>query len=301
MSKKERIVDVVLTKLAVGYRNPAYVGTRLFPIVKVDKEGVKIPKFGKEAFKIYKTLRAAGGSTNLYRLDGVTTQDVVLQEHDFGVPIDYRDKKESLFNEERRAVFVGGKAIDNELEMTIANIAQNASNYSASHKKALSNTTCWDQSAGHPVADIVAAMSKIRQDVGVKPNRMLVGAEAWDILKEHSEILAKIKHTQNAVATEELVASIFGLEEVVVGEAIYDDNGTMKDIWGDNVILAYVPKEAESYDEPAAGYTLQMEGFRYVDKYDAEGGKIEIVRTTDMFEVAQTGQDAMYLISNIKK
>lgn len=298
---EERRVNVVLTKLAVGYRNPKFVGTELFPTVKVEKEGLKIPKFGKEAFRRYKTLRAVGGDTNLYSLEGMTTIDVVLQEYDFGVPIDYRTQKEALFNEQKRALHVGTKAIDNELEIQIATIAQNPSNYSASHKKALSNTTCWDQSAGHPVADIVAAMDKVSEDVGVEPNVMLVGAEAWTVLKEHSEILGKIKHTQNAVATEELVASIFGLKKVVVGKAIYEDGGTMKRIWGDNVILAYVPEDGGSYDEPAAGYTLQMQGYRFVDEYDVPGNKVHIVRTTDMFQPALVGADAMYLISNIKK
>jgi hypothetical protein len=33
-----------------------------FPFVPVDKEGGKIPKFGKEAFKIYNTERACGPS-----------------------------------------------------------------------------------------------------------------------------------------------------------------------------------------------------------------------------------------------
>lgn len=299
--KEDRLVNVVLTKLATGYHNPSCVGTKLFPVVPVEKEGNIIPKFGKEAFKVYKTLRAPGGHTNLYKLDGAKTLDVVLQEHDFGVPMDKRTKKESLFNEEKRAAFTGTKVIELEREIEIAGIAQDAANYASSHKKALTNTSCWDQTGGDPVGDIEAAKEKIRTDVGIRPNLMLVGAEAWSVLKEHKAVLEKIKYVQKGVATPELVASLFDFDEVVVGDAIYDDNGTMKDVWKDNVILAYVPTKAESYFEPAAGYVLQMEGHPYVDIYDAEGNKIQVVRTTDMYKTALVGPDAMYLISNIKK
>lgn len=301
MSKAERLVNVVLTKIATGYKNAACIGTKLFPVVPVEKEGNIIPKFGKDAFRLYKTLRAPGGSTNLYKLEDVTTQDVVLQEHDFGVPVDYRTKKESMFNEERRAVFTGRKAIELELEVEIANIAQNASNYSASNKKALTTTACWDQTNGNPIGDIEAAKEAIRTAIGIRPNTMIIGAEAWSVLKNHASIMEKIKYVQKGVATPELVASIFDLDEVVVGDAVYDNKGTMTDIWKDNVILAYVPKQAESYDEPAAGYVLRMEGHPFVDTYEAEGGKVEIVRTTDNYKAALVGADAMYLISNIKK
>ena len=52
-----RVVDPVLTNLAIGYSNTQTVGEVLCPFVEVEKEAGKIPKFGKEAFKIsYTTL-----------------------------------------------------------------------------------------------------------------------------------------------------------------------------------------------------------------------------------------------------
>ena len=59
-----RVVDPVLTNLSVGYSNADLVGDVLFPFVPVDKEGGKIPKFGKEAFKIYNTERALRARSN---------------------------------------------------------------------------------------------------------------------------------------------------------------------------------------------------------------------------------------------
>ena len=56
--KQLRIVDPVLTNIARGYRNAQFIGEALFPVVSVDKEGATIPKFGKEAFRLWETERA---------------------------------------------------------------------------------------------------------------------------------------------------------------------------------------------------------------------------------------------------
>jgi hypothetical protein len=52
-----RVVDPVLTEVARGYSNPAFVGSGLFPYVPVGVRGGKIVQFGKEAFRLYNTAR----------------------------------------------------------------------------------------------------------------------------------------------------------------------------------------------------------------------------------------------------
>jgi hypothetical protein len=73
------------------------------------------------------------------------------------------------------------------------------------------------------------------------------------------------------------------------------------DIWSDNVVVAYVPKAntdvPRSYYEPAFGYTLRKKGNPMVDSY-TEGGKVEIVRNTDIFIPKVVGSDAGYLIND---
>lgn len=45
--KGKRVVDPVLTSIARGYKNAAFIGERIFPVVLTDKEGVRVPTFGK--------------------------------------------------------------------------------------------------------------------------------------------------------------------------------------------------------------------------------------------------------------
>ncbi|OLZ70244.1 hypothetical protein BS642_21125, partial [Chromobacterium violaceum] len=59
--KRLRIVDPVLTNLARGYRNAAYIGENLFPLAPMEKEAGIIPLFGKEAFLLWETERAIRG------------------------------------------------------------------------------------------------------------------------------------------------------------------------------------------------------------------------------------------------
>jgi len=59
-----RIVDPVLTTIARGYKNAQLISEALFPVAPMDKEGGKVPQFGKEAFRIYKTERAPRADSN---------------------------------------------------------------------------------------------------------------------------------------------------------------------------------------------------------------------------------------------
>lgn len=299
---KLRIVNPVLTELAAGYKNATCVGTELFPVVPVEKEAAIIPKFGKEAFKLYKTSRAPGAKSNRVKHDPAETVDVVLREHDLTDPIDYREDEESLFNEQERAVNFTSDALDLQIEKEIADLVQDPSTYTADHKKALTNTSCWDQSNGKPVADIKEGIQTIRKAIGRKPNTLFLGADTFAILQENEAILEKLKYTKEGVVTEEDLARIFKIEKVVVGEAIWeDDNGTSHDVWGDVAILAYVARDSKSPYTPTAGYLLRKKGYRIVDSWTEEGGKIINVRTTDIRKPVLVGADAMYLISNTKK
>ncbi|MBR6421944.1 major capsid protein [bacterium] len=296
-----RIVDPVLTEYATGYRNEEFIAGKVFPEVYVKKEGGIIPKFTKEIFKIYDTFRAPGANSNLYRMDDLNTVEFVLQEHDLAIPIDRREFSEADYDLQFQAVEDGLNAIDLKLEKEVADICQNADNYAASHKKALATTTCWSESTGDPIADIAAAREVIRQDTGRYPNTLVLGASTFATLENNSKILDRIKYTQLGVTTEELLSKVFKVDTVIVGKAVYDNGTTQADVWGDVAILAHVARESRSFRTPNAGYILRKEGYKQVDKYETEGGKIINIRTTDIRTAKIVGADAMYLISNTVK
>jgi len=146
------------------------------------------------------------------------------------------------------------------------------------------------------------AKEAIRKKIAQRPNVCVIGASAYSALKEHPAVLDRIKYTQSAVVTTELLRQLLDFQELYVGDAVYaDDSDSFNDIWSDNVIIAFVPSASEgvprSYYQPAFAYTLRKKNNPVVDTY-TEGGKVEIIRDTDIFVPKVVGSDAGYLIND---
>jgi hypothetical protein len=115
-------------------------------------------------------------------------------------------------------------------------------------------------------------------------------------------ILDRIKYTEHSVMSEELLRQLLDFPNLYVGKAVFvNDAGLFVDVWQDNMILAYVPEQnqnvARNVYEPSFAYTLRKSGFPVVDKY-VEGGKVSIVRNTDIFVPKIVGPDAAFLIKD---
>lgn len=300
---KLRVVDPVLTNLAVGYTNAQLVGDQLMPFVLVDKEGGKIPLFGKEHFKIYNTERALRAKSNRINPEDIGGVDVALDEHDLEYPIDYREDAESAFPLQARATNTVVEGIRLRHEKMVADISQNPASYAASNKIALSGSSCFSETASDPEGVVSDAKAAIRSKVVREPNTMVIGYDSWRLLKKHPQLKAILSDTRPRLVQLNDLREIFEIENIVVGRAVMaNDAGVTSDIWGDNIVLAYVPGAGggqRSPYEPSYGYTLRKKGNPVVDTR-TEDGKIELVRNTDIFRPFLLGADAGYLISNTR-
>jgi hypothetical protein len=296
-----RVVDPVLTEIARGYENAEFVSELLFPVAPMSKEAGKIPQFGKEAFKIYNTERALRAKSNRVSPEGRSTIDVVLEEHDLEYPVDYREAEEDMFNAEENATLVATGGIQLRREKMAADLARNAANYAASNKITLAGASQFTDAASDPIGVIETGKEAVRAKIAKRPNVMIMGAASYKTLKDHGKLLERIKYSQTGVVTVDLMKAIFGIPNIAVGEAVSsDDAGVLSDVWGDDIVLAYVPqldKSKRSRFNPSYGYTLRKRGQPVVDKYD-ESGKVRLVRSTDLFKVVQVGAEAGYLIKD---
>ncbi len=228
---------------------------------------------------------------------------MVLEEHDIEYPIDYRESDEDMFNLERHATSVTMEVIRLRHEKECADLAQNSSNYPTGNKIVLSGASQFtDYANSDPIGVIDDGKEAIRRKIGRRPNTMVMGAATYMVLKEHPQLLDKIKYSMRGVVTVELMREIFGIERIFVGEAIYaQDDGTFVDLWGDNIILAWVPvrpSDQRNVYEPSFGYTPRKRGMPETDTYDENGGKLHVVRTTDIFKAVIVGAEAGYLIED---
>ncbi|EJB1248267.1 hypothetical protein MUH72_000191 [Salmonella enterica] len=312
--KGKRVVDPVLTNIARGYKNAAFIGERIFPIVETDKEGVTVPTFGKTAFVEFETQRAVGADSNVLVREKTGSLDLVLNEHDLAAPVDYREKAESMFNEESKAIRRVTNGVNLKRELYAARLAQDPKVYVQGSVKALAAAERWGGGKGDPIGVIEAGIEAVRNKTGLRPNLMTMGASVMALLKFHPAIQAAIGANERKRITLEILKDLFQVEDVVVGEPVsmasmkdaQDKDKTPSDIWADNLMLHYVGKPqpgttSADENEPSFGYTLRRKGMPVADKYDGAGGKVNYCRYTDIYKVAVVGGDAGYLISNIMK
>lgn len=298
-----RIVDPVLTSVAQGYSNNELVGKLLFPTVPVAARGGKILQFGKEGFMLHATGRAPGANTKRVAF-GYQGKPYTLESHSLEgiVP------RETMQEGQVPGIDQGSLALKNtqdvialRLEKQQADTARDASKYSSSNKITLSGTSQFSDKNSDPIGVVEAAKGAVRKKTGKRPNVSVMSAAVFDALKIHPQIVERMKYTGRDVATVELLASLFGLAQIAVGEAVFaDDNGEFFDVWGKDMILAYVELGSMAdMGKPSYGYTYQLQGYPEVEEtYFERNIKSWVYPVTDEVAPVIAGADAGYLISN---
>ena len=263
-------INPILTSIVQGYKDPALVGEALFPRVPVTTTGGQVLEFGKESFKEYNTRRAPGSSVKRMTF-GFLGKPYALENHALESPVPRESQRDA---ETTPHIDLGKKASEmvmqihlRELEIAQAAIACNSDNYDADHKLALTGSAQWTNPDSNPKKDIEDAKEAIRATVGIRPNVLLLSAKACIALKDHPKLIERFKYTTHETITTGMLASLFEIPKIVVGESVFaNEKEEFVDIWGNNAILAYVPTSPSSNGEPSYGYTYTMEGHPLVEE-----------------------------------
>lgn len=304
-TSQARVTDPVLTTVAQGYTNGGMVGMALFPAVPVQARGGKILTFGQEDFRLYSSLRVPGANTKRVSF-GHTSGSYALENHSLEgvVPFELMDDAARV-----PGIDLGSSAVRKvqnvialRLEKAQADIATTAGSYAAANKVTLSGTSQWSDYTGtsKPPADIETAKEAVRAQTGRRANTVVMGAAVWGKLKEHPLVVDRIKFTGRDSATPDLVAQLFGVQRVLVGDAIYEnDAGTKVDVWGKFVVVAYTELgSVADMGAPTYGYTYRLGGYPLVEEpYQDRNTKSWIYPVTDEVAPVMAGASAGYLIS----
>jgi len=299
-----RVVDPILTTVAQGYKNGRMVADALFPVVPVDQRGGKILEFGKEDFEMYNTARAPGSNTKRVQF-GHLGLPYALEQHSLEgkVPLEHLQEANQVpgIDLGRGAVTKTQNIILLTNEYQAATIARTAANYAATNKTVLAGTSRWDDYASgvsDPAADIDAAVEAIRAQVGMRPNTVVLSPKAFKAAKRHPKIIDRVKYTSRDSLTLEMLADLFDVERVVSGDAIYNNAGTMTDVWGKDVVVAYTEvATADDGGVPSFGYTYRLRGNPMVEMaYQDRNAKSWIYPVTDERVPVIAAAAAGYLI-----
>lgn len=151
-----------------------------------------------------------------------------------------------------------------------------------------------------PIAFVDARKREIKLSGRRTPNKMVLGYDTFNALKEHPDLLERVKYTGStanpAQVTEHVLSELFGVEELLVLDATYNaaEEGQPDNMQficePDGMLLTYVTKTPQ-LDEPSAGYifTWDMLGngnYMATDQFEGEGGThsefMEGLLSTDM-------------------
>lgn len=146
---------------------------------------------------------------------------------------------------------------------------------------------------------------EIRREGRRRPNKLALGMDVFVALKNNTAIKERIKYsgtTQNpAIVTESVLAQVFGVDQVIVLDATYNDAkigepDNMKYVCDSKgALLLYAP-DTPQIDMPSAGYifTWRLDGGNYiaVKTYEGEAGThTELIEGILAYDMKKTSDD----------
>jgi len=302
-----RVIDPVLTTVARGYQHPDAVGGHLFPDVDVPARGGKVIEFDKTDFKKFNTVRAPGAKMEEVQF-GHVGKDYAINDHGITgkTPIELMEEASAVPGSElgKRAATGALNILALEKEREQAKLATTAANFDAAHVSALAGNSRWDNAASDPSQDIAAGVEKIRSAIGMRPNTAIIGGKVYDkALKHHPKIIDRIKHTSRDSVTAEILATLWDIKKVWIGDMIaFDDDGeTPEDVWGENVVLAYTQQGTiMDFGQPSFGFTYKLAGTPMVEMpYYKDDVRSWMHPVVVCYKAAIAGKDAGYLIRDV--
>lgn len=129
----------------------------------------------------------------------------------------------------------------------------------------------WNLATSTPIQDISNAAVKMASVTGYKPNTLVLSPAAFYALKNHEDILDRIKYTQKGIVTADLLATLFEVDRVfvawgVVNSAAKGAADNVDFIFGKHALLCYSnPRPA--LRKPSAGYVFAWTGLEGSGSY----------------------------------
>lgn len=245
----------------------AFVGLRAFPNLPVAKQSDLYYEFDRDDFFRDEAEERADGTESSGGSFTVSTNPYFARvwAHHKDVTDRQRANQDSPIKLDQSATqYVTHKLIIRRERQFVTNL------FSASVWTAYTDPAVdWSAAVSNPITDVRDAIREVHENTGFRPNKMLLGRQAYDTLLDNDEILSRISGgaTTNIPAQVQrtLIASLFELEAIFVMDGVVTT--TVKGaatparsfIGGDNVLIYYAPNSV-SLDEPTAGLQFSWTG-----------------------------------------
>lgn len=293
-------VNRPLSNISIGFQNGMYIAQEVLPVVQVEKKSDVYFSFDKASWYRDRAKPRAPG-TRAQRGDYAITTASYLCVSDAlakGIPDEVRENVDDPLRPDVEATEFVSDALLLGLEIRVADLVTASGNWS----QAASPATQWDSDTSDPVGDVDTAVNGVVSRIGRLPNIGVISWDIWRNLKQHPDLLDRVKYTKPGAPIELTdIAQWFNLERVLLGTAIKNTAQeeaaeSMSYVWGENMWVGYVPPTA-ALMTPAAGYTLVW-GNRTVSRFREDQEKQDVVEAEWYTDELVTASDAGGVVYN---
>ncbi len=300
-------LNTVLTAMAVKFMQDSknFVGLRLFPLFLTGEQSASYYVLDEEnMLNIPRNIQRAPRSAYSRGLMKISADTYNCREYGHEEPVDDRERKKYA-----RSFDADASAMRRAMNILMVNHEVRVKDKATSGAVPTSSpSTKWDASGSDPMADIETARANIHKNTGMEANTMVVSRDVFNILKEHEIIADKIKYSERAIITPDILAAVFGVEQFLVAGTIENtaqegQTITPNYIWGDSVVLAHVEDTADLM-APNFGRTFGWVGEVGTDGVVVETYRQDVIRS-DVHRARQDvdekiiGAKAGYHLSNV--
>lgn len=263
-------VNRPLTNVSLAFTQSAddFIAGKMFPEVRVNNKSDDYYVYPKDAWFRRDTRERAPSTESAGSGYELTTQNYNCKVRALHKDVDdqIRANTDAGINPDRDATsFVTADLLlDRELDW-VSNFFTASVWTGSTTGGDITPGTLWSAGGSTPIEDMRAQIRGVKKKTGKKPNKLGLGSEVWDVLQDHPDFLDRIKITIDKIVTPALLATVLGIEEVLIGEAVENtaaEGATLATsfVHGKNALLVHTPRSA-GLMIPAAGYTFLWSGF----------------------------------------
>jgi hypothetical protein len=273
-------VNVPLTNVSVAYMQSAdaFISTKVFPRVPVQKQSDLYWKYTKSDWRRTDVQRRAPGTESAGVGWKVDTGQYFAHVYAVHKDIDdqVRANADSYWQLDKDStLFVTNQLMlkrDIDWNQAFFRTGVWATDYTGGTGGG-TGFVGWNNANSDPIVQFANLQTEFIKQSGQKANRLILGANAITALKNHPDIIDRIKYTQRGVVTTDLLASLFDVEQILVSYAsqtsvLEQTDGRQQDAAAtysfisdpEAALLCYTPS-GPSLMTPAAGYTFTWNGY----------------------------------------
>lgn len=263
-------VNKPLTVMSIAYiqAREDFIASKVFPVIPCQKQSDRFFKYLKANWFRSGSQRRAPGTESAgvgYNIDNTPNYFAEVWSCHYDVADQIRANADTPLNMDRDAtIFVTqNQLLRREILWTTGYMTTGIWTGGVGGGD-ITPSPKWDTATGDPIKDIDVQKRSVKSQTGFLPNCMAMADDTFFAVKNNPSVLDRIKYTQRAVLTEDLLAALLQLKDFYVSQAVLNSaaegqSDSMGFLTTKTALLVY-SNPMPGIMQPSGGYTFAWTG-----------------------------------------